>query len=113
MADALDTAGKIAGITGIRSLITGLGLVTSGFISVGDELAVTGTSDFSISSGILVNNSALVFTINVADIGETITQIQYLDTLGDVLINIDLDSPLTIAYAGEATIALGVLRTSL
>ena len=115
MADALDTQGKVVAMTGIRAEIDYLQLTTSTFIGVGDLLAKTGIGNFAVSgvTGELTNTSSFVFTINAADIGQTATAVQILDGDENVLMILDLDTALTVNYAGEATIAIGDLKATL
>ena len=114
MADILTAAAKVLAMNGIKTNITNMELATSTLIQVGDLLSVTGSTDFTVnaSTGELTNDNALVFTINVGDIGEVVTQIKY-NTSTDTLMLIDLDSTLTITHAGEATVAAGELKVTL
>ena len=113
MADTLHVKGKIAAITGIKGEFNSIELYTSSDTLI-SFATVTG-ADYTVNAttGELTNDNAIVFTLAAGDIGKTATQVRLLDSVGNDLITVDLDTSLTINYAGEATIAAGELKVTL
>ena len=112
MADTLHAQGKVAAMTGLISDFEVIQLRTStALITQGSVL----NTDYTVNAttGELTNDNALVFTLAAGDIGKTATQVRLLDSVGNDLITVDLDTSLTINYAGEATIAAGDLKVTL
>ena len=112
MADLLATAGKVAAMTGLISDFEEIQLRTS---SEGLTQNSIYNTDYTVNAttGELTNNNAIVFDIATEDIGKTATQVELLDSVGNTLLTVDLDTALTINYAGEATIAIGDLKVTL
>lgn len=115
MADVLDLQGKLVAMEGIRAEIVSLQLTDSSFNAIGDEKTASGLGYFTISiaTGEMTNSSSIEFVINAADIGSTATALQLLDVDGKALLILDLDTPLVVSLAGEATIAVGDLSVTL
>jgi hypothetical protein len=114
MADILDTAGKVAGMTGIRANIDELYLTTNVGGVIAQASISTPTSAFSISaSGTLSNTAAIDFTIASGDVGDTAAQIHFVDSSTDVLMIVDLDDTVLLTTAGTATLAIGDLTAVL
>ena len=109
----LAIAGKVAGAEGIISVMGNIKLETSS----GTEISTLPTSQaFTVntSTGQITNDNALVFLIASDDITKVATQVSiYRQTTSALLMTIDLDSTLTINYAGEVTIAAGNLKVTL
>lgn len=114
MATLIGLAGKIAAMEGIETLIASIKL----YNSVGAVVAttsVTGTS-FATSgtTGQLSNTSAIDFTIGAEDVGDVATYVQLLNAAGTgILLQIDLDTSVTLTTEGTATFAIGALTADL
>jgi hypothetical protein len=112
MADILDTAGKVAGMTGIRANIDELYLTTNVGGVIAQTSISTPTSAFSISvGGTLSNTAAIDFTITTT--GITASKIHFVDSSTDVLMIVDLDDTVLLTTAGTATLAIGDLTAVL
>lgn len=111
MADLLGAAGKVSAMTGIKDDIAKIVLYSSGVTVY--TLTVTGTSFAVSGTGQLSNTAALDFVIGAEDVGGTATLVALQNSASAVLINIDLETPISLTTAGTATIAIGDLTADL
>ena len=111
MADSLETRGKNAGMNGVMDALTDLDLTTSGG-TVLSTVSIIGTAFSIVASGDATNDGAIVFTLEVGDIGSIATQVHFKQST-NIMMKVDLDTTLAITHAGEATIAAGDLSVTL
>lgn len=113
MADIFYDEGKILALNGIKAQVDSIKLLTSAGTII-SSTSVTGSTLFSVSAttAVMTNDSAISFTIEAGDVGDTAAAISLVDG-SDTLIRVDLDSSVLLTTAGTATIAAEALEIEL
>ena len=115
MADLFTTEGKVKAMTGIKNSIAAVFLCDSSGNTISSISNANSSFAVNATTGQLSNTSEIVFTITSSFVGDTAALVKISDgsTTPKTLIQLDLDSNVTLSTAGEATFSAGDLSADL